>query len=98
MPEMERIAALLAEGTPEAAWALQEIAETTMDKAARKEARRALYRLRLAGILPPERTAEPVRDEARTEERETLQAWASAFDGAGNRLLFLALPDPHGGH
>lgn len=95
--EAERIAALLAEATPDAAAALHDIAETTADKETRKSARRALYRLSQAGIVPPEVERRVVAEPVRPHATESLRAYASAFDGAGNRLLFLVLPDPDGG-
>ena len=89
--------ALLAEATPEAAARLREIAETTPDKDTRKAARRALYLLSQKGVLPPATSAavQPVSHAATL--RDGLRAWASAYDGAGNRLLFLTWPDPYGG-
>ncbi len=89
------ITSLLTEATPEAAARLQEIAETTPDKEIRKAAKRALYRLSLSGIAPPERAPQPV--ESQEPESDPLRAYASAFDGAGNRLLMVVLPDPDGG-
>jgi hypothetical protein len=93
--EIEQIAALLAEATPEAAAKLQEIAETTREKESRKAARRALHRLSLAGIVPPEHAPRSGSGEANTPD--TLRAFASAFDGAGNRLMMFLQPDPDGG-
>lgn len=89
------IAQLLAQATPEAAAALRDLAETTPEKEIRKEARRALYRLSLSGILPPERAATAT---LAAEKAETLRVFASALDGAGNRLLLFFLPDPDRGN
>jgi len=89
------VAALLAEATPEAASQLQELAESAPDKETRKVARRALYRLSLAGVRPPERA--PAPKTAEPTPSDTLRAYASAYDGAGNRLVFCVVPDPDGG-
>ena len=91
------VQALLVEATPEAAARLRELAETTPDKDTRKAARRALYLLSQKGVLPaaPQSTVQPASSSALS--RDGLRAWASAYDGAGNRLLFLTWPDPDGG-
>jgi hypothetical protein len=94
--ETERIAALLAEATPEAAGQLGELAETTSDKEVRKAARRALYQLGQRGIKPAPRDVATEPEIGRVSS-DTLRAYASAYDGAGNRLLLLVLPDPDGG-
>jgi hypothetical protein len=95
--EGAQVAALLKEATPEAAAKLQEIANTTTSKETRKAARRALYRLGLSGIAPPEHAQRAAAEETRTQAADTLRAFATAFDGAGNRLLLFALADPDGG-
>jgi hypothetical protein len=97
MTEQESIEKLLAAGTTEAATRLRDLAETTTDKETRKAARRALYRLSLAGVVPEERAPETRPAEPAVTAPDTLRAFASAYDGAGNRLLILLLPDPDGG-
>jgi hypothetical protein len=91
------VQALLVEGTPEAAARLRDLAETTPEKDTRKAARRALYLLSQKGILPAvtQATVQPAFHPG--TGRDGLRAWASAYDGAGNRLLFLTWPDPDGG-
>ena len=96
MTEEANIASLLAQNTPDAAARLNELAQTTPDKAARKAARRALYLLAQKGIVPPAPVASAPAPHG-TVISSGLQAWASAFDGAGNRLLFLTWPDRDGG-
>ncbi|HLV78682.1 MAG TPA: hypothetical protein VKT32_00330 [Chthonomonadaceae bacterium] len=93
----ERIQTLLAEATPEAASALRDIADAAADKETRKTARRALYRLSQSGVVPPEPTARPATVAAPARVTEPARVFASAFDGAGNRMLVFALPDPDGG-
>lgn len=97
LPDDARIERWLAEATPDAAAQLTELARTTASKATRKAARRGLYLLGLRGIRPPEEhraatVAPPVPQPA-----ETLRAWASAYDGAGNRLFLLVLSRTDGG-
>ena len=88
--------ALLAQGTPAAAARLDDIARSTDDKEVRKAARRALFKLSQRGILPPvaELAQKPAGEAARVEN---MRAWASAYDGAGNRLFILVLAGEDGG-
>jgi hypothetical protein len=95
--ETDPIAALLAEATPDAAGRLLELSETTPDKEIRKAARRALYQLRQRGVKPAPREAPGTALESSPAVTETLKAYASAYDGAGNRLFLLVVPDPDGG-
>lgn len=96
------IDALLKQATPEAAAQLQDISETASDKDTRKAAKRALYLLSQKHILPPERTSRPagnIEDQkSKTETPDALRAFASAFDGAGNRLLIFLVPQAYGGN
>ncbi len=99
------IAELLAQGTVEAAEQLQSIAESASDKETGKAARKALYLLAQKGIVPStassSRRRAPGIGHRPTNRlgilRTGLRAYASAIDGAGNRLLFLTWPDPDGG-
>ncbi len=96
MNDEPSIASLLAQNTPDAAAHLNELAQTGRDKDTRKSARRALYLLAQKGIVPPA-PAPASSMPHNISIKADLQAWASAFDGAGNRLLFLTWPDPDGG-
>jgi hypothetical protein len=85
-------AALATVVTPEAAAALAAAEATTTSKAARTAFRRALYRLRQAGVMPPRAPAAPP-----TPPRPVLRdAWASAVDGTGSRGLWLVLEGRYG--
>jgi hypothetical protein len=88
------VAAAHALGTlslPEAADAL-EVAETrATPKAVRTAARRALYRLRQAGVTRPAAAPIPV-----IPRLELGEAWVSAVDGTGGRGLWLTLTGPYG--
>ena len=75
----------------EAARALQTL-DASAPKAVRTAVRRALYRLRQAGIqveLPAPARRAPARP-------VPVRAWGSAFDGTGTRGLWLALRGPSG--
>jgi hypothetical protein len=64
-------------------------------KAASKEARRALYRMSQRGIVPP-----PVASAPAPPPRWTvtpLEGWMSGIDGRGDRLVWIARPQPNGG-
>lgn len=77
---------------PEAAEALTAAEAGAADKTVRTAVRRALYRLRQAGITPPPRAAPR---EALTRLRPS-QAWLSAIDGTGSRGAWLLLEGPLG--
>ena len=88
------IAAAHALGTlplPEAAQALEAAEGRAATKPVRTAARRALYRLRQAGVDRPVAVSSP------TPRRIALgDAWASAIDGTGGRGLWLTLAGPYG--
>jgi hypothetical protein len=87
----------LKEATPDAAAYLDELARSTTDKDIKKAARRALYLLGQKGVaVVRERPAEP-QPGTSPASREGLRAWASAYDGAGNRLFLLVLSGADGG-
>jgi hypothetical protein len=90
------------EATEESAGKLRDIAETATDKESAKAAKRALYLLSQKHILPPERASQPAaalqNPKSKIEHTDTLRAFASAYDGAGNRLLIFLVPQPDGGH
>jgi hypothetical protein len=95
--ENERIAGLLAAATPEAAAELRDLAETTQDKETRKVARKALYLLSQRHITPPERSAEAATPTSPTTGiAASIKAYASAYDGAGNRAIYLFYTGPNG--
>ncbi len=92
---LKSIEDLVAEATPEAAEELYRLAETGADKESRKAARRALYRLKQIGVEPPQVPAVPTSRPVAAPPR--LRAFASAYDGEGNRLIVPILPDPDHG-
>jgi hypothetical protein len=89
------IAAAAALGTlpnPEAAAALRAAEARGGSKALRTAARRALYRLRQAGVTPPA----PAAPAPRARSLRPAAAWMSAVDGTGSRGLWLALEGAYG--
>lgn len=92
------IADLLQQATPEAATRLQDIAETEPDRERRKAAKRALYLLSQKHILPLGRSGPAAPALMQRVHSDALRAFASAFDGAGNRLLIFLIPQPDGGN
>lgn len=89
------VAALLEQGSMEAAVRLREIAEGE-DRAAGKAARRALYVLKQAGIEPPARgmaVASPLVAPVSLAQR----ALMTNVGGTGSRMLFFLRDDPYGG-
>ncbi|GFP30232.1 hypothetical protein HKBW3S44_00560 [Candidatus Hakubella thermalkaliphila] len=80
----------------ESALALQEIIKTASDKKLRKEAKRSLYRMKMAGVEVEELTEE----ETPSPERELMprprQALVSHIDGAGGRLIWIVMERPLG--
>jgi hypothetical protein len=88
------VAAAQALGTlpqPEAAEALEATEAHATAKAVRTAARRALYRLRQAGI-----DRRPPAPPAATPRTGLGEAWMSAVDGTGTRGLWLTLTGPYG--
>ncbi len=89
------VAAAQALGTlpvPAAAEALETVETGTAPKAVRTAARRALYRLRQAGVTRPDPPARPAASPRVTPD----EAWMSAIDGTGGRGLWLTLAGPYG--
>ena len=86
-------AALATVKAPEAAALLAAVEARAVDKAVRTALRRALYRLRQAGVPPPE--APPPSRPVRARPVPS-RGWASAIDGTGTRGVWLLLEDALG--
>jgi hypothetical protein len=89
------VAAAQALGTlpvPAAAEALEAVEAGAAPKGVRTAARRALYRLRQAGVARPE----PPRRPNEAPRPTPSEAWMSAVDGTGGRGLWLTLAGPYG--
>lgn len=93
------ISALGRLGTPESATALAIVGDRVRGKELRKLARRTLHRLTAVGVRP---SAVPRADEPRQPgmlrtDYAPHRGLVSTIDGAGNRLVQLALAEPAGG-
>lgn len=72
-------------------------AEVTAHGTLRREVRRALYRLRQAGIEPPPPVPAPEEEHrAAASEDAPASGWLSHVDGRGDRLVWITKPIPHG--
>ncbi|HXG25154.1 MAG TPA: hypothetical protein VNJ09_11405 [Chthonomonadales bacterium] len=88
------VAALVEQADEAAAIQLAELAEGP-DKAVAKAARRGLYMLKLAGIMPPPL---PVQSQPFEQAPAIKQhAEMTTMDGGGNRMLLFLRDDPYGG-
>jgi hypothetical protein len=80
----------------QSALSLREIAGTISDKKIKKEAKRSLYRLKMAGV----EVEEPTEEETPSLERELMprprQALISHIDRAGGRLIWMVMERPLG--
>lgn len=76
--------------TPAVAALLIALEADALDRAIRKGIRRALYRLAQRGVPTPERPAAPLVP-TRVAAPD-IEGWVSAFDGRGERLLWLVRP------
>jgi hypothetical protein len=93
-PEAAALATALGEfPTPRVASLLVGLERRARDRPARRAIRRALYRLRQQGVAtpPPEPVASPPRAEPVAE------GFVSAFDGRGDRLIWIVRPLATGG-
>jgi hypothetical protein len=76
--------------------ALGEIDRQTNDKETKKEIRRALFKLGQKGFTTPEHKAE-TRPAALFGSEPDIEAYMSAVDGGGGRLIWIAKPQPSHG-
>ena len=81
-----------------AASMLRRLAATAPDKAHRKAARLALYRLERSGVsLPPAPDRAPPRPVVVREAERATRAWVSGIDGSGARGLWILVEGGLGG-
>ncbi len=66
--------------------------EESADKEVRKEAKRSLYRLEQRGVEVPEKTRSP----RKVSVTAAMEGYLSAFDGRGDRLVWLVKPGTGG--
>jgi hypothetical protein len=79
---------------PEALPLVTAVAERARTKAARKAARRVLYRLERAGVTLPRAAPKPVVGRG---AEQALRAWVSAVDGSGSRAVWILFEGAFGG-
>jgi hypothetical protein len=79
----------------EALPALSGLAEGATDRAVRRAAKRALYRLSQRGVAPAP-AARPVPVVQRRASR-AVRAWLSGIDGSGSRAAWILFEGPYGG-
>src|SRR5512139_1257401 len=83
--------------TIEAAQLMREFDQGLPDKDLKKEIKRSLFKLTQKGIAVPQEPA-PETKPAPLFERETqIEAYMSAVDGGGGRLIWIAKPQPNRG-
>jgi|GEM_PF-2383744 hypothetical protein len=96
--ELEEIDKLAKEPSSLSATRLQEIEATAVgrDRDVLKAARRALYKLKLAGITLARQTRN-AETASESDPSAYVRSFVTAIDGAGNQLLLFLISDPDGG-
>lgn len=84
-------------GDPAAVDALAEIERKSADKGIKKESRRSLFKLAQKGYARPQEAAAEKRPAALFEGAAEIEAYMSAVDGGGGRLIWIAKPQPNRG-
>ena len=83
---------------PKAVEALAGMEKQTTNKDLKKEIRRSLFKLRQRGLaLPQEEIIEPKSSTPLFSASPEIEAYMSAVDGAGGRLMWIAKPQPSHG-
>src|SRR3989454_579170 len=91
----ERLRAFANEHGAGALPALSGLAEGTADRAVRRAAKRALYRLSQRGVVPaPPPPPAPV---VQRRAPRAVRAWLSGIDGSGSRAAWILFEGPYGG-
>jgi hypothetical protein len=77
---------------------LEHLADAAPDKAHRRAARRALYRLDQSGLRPPRAAAAaPARPVVTRAAEHPVRAWLSGIDGSGSRAAWILFEGGLGG-
>ena len=77
---------------------LERLADGAADKAQRRAARRALYRLAQSGVRPTRAAAPaPARPVVTREAEHAVRAWLSGIDGSGSRAVWILFEGGFGG-
>lgn len=82
---------------PAAVEALVEIERTAHDKEIKREAKRSLFKLGQKGLAMPQETPPDRKPVALFESALEIEAYMSAVDGGGGRLIWIAKPQPSHG-
>lgn len=81
----------------EAATALRQFERGTADKEVKKEIKRALFKLSQKGVALPEEPVAEKKPAPLFERDHQIEAYMSAVDGGGGRLVWIAKPQPRHG-
>jgi len=76
---------------------LREIEKSTTDKEVRKEIKRALFKLTQKGLAVPEASPTEKKPVPLFEHTPEIEAYMSAVDGGGGRLIWIAKQQPNRG-
>jgi hypothetical protein len=76
---------------------IREIETTATDKDVKKEIKRALFKLRQKGIVVPQEPPEEKKSGPLFGREYEIEAYMSAVDGGGGRLVWIAKPQPKRG-
>ncbi len=82
---------------PAALNVLAEIERTTTDKDLKKEIKRSLFKLTQKGLAMPQENAAEKKSTPLFERASEIEAYMSAVDGGGGRLVWIAKPQPNHG-
>ena len=83
--------------SPEAAQLLRELEQELTDKELKKEIKRALFKLSQKGIVVPAERAAEQKPVPLFDRESQIEAYMSAVDGGGGRLIWIAKPQPKHG-
>ena len=81
----------------EAAQLLREFDRDSTDKELKKEIKRSLFKLGQKGVVAPTQPAEDKTPAPVFEREGQIEAYMSAVDGGGGRLVWIAKPQPNRG-
>ena len=82
---------------PEAAQLLCEFDQASADKDLKKEIKRSLFKLSQKGVAVPQEPAAEKKPAPLFERENQIEAYMSAVDGGGGRLIWIAKPQPNRG-
>jgi len=98
-PEMDLAAVFLLGkiATVEAAELLREFDQGVADKELKKEIKRAFFKISQKGVVLPVEPAAAKKPAPLFERENQIEAYMSAVDGGGGRLIWIAKPQPNRG-